>query len=167
MRCFCLPKMAATASSASQNHARRFSWICHGARPQSWPRPAAVSALWAAPTLNPVSYTHLDVYKRQRLERLAPLRGQGVELIAVDGGSTDASMAAALPFVDIVLTSPRGRGKQMNRGAAEAKGDVLLFLHADTILPVSYTHLDVYKRQMPVSTPMAMPSAAPQNRPSV
>ncbi len=70
-----------------------------------------------------------------RLERLAPLRGQGAELIAVDGGSSDASMAAALPFVDLVLTSPRGRGKQMNRGAAEAKGDVLLFLHADTILP--------------------------------
>ncbi len=58
------------------------------------------------------------------------------EVIAVDGGSADASraVAAAHPFVR-VLAAARGRATQMNAGAAAATGDVLLFLHADTLLP--------------------------------
>jgi len=58
------------------------------------------------------------------------------EVIAVDGGSRDASAAIArsYPFVR-VMEAPRGRATQMNTGAAEATGDVLLFLHADTALP--------------------------------
>lgn len=69
------------------------------------------------------------------LMALAPLRGQGVEVIVVDGGSSDDTMARAVPLADRVIVAPRGRARQMNAGAAVARGRVLLFLHADTRLP--------------------------------
>ncbi|WIM06144.1 MAG: TIGR04283 family arsenosugar biosynthesis glycosyltransferase [Candidatus Nitricoxidivorans perseverans] len=69
------------------------------------------------------------------LAALAPLRAAGAEVIVVDGGSDDATVARATPVADRVLTAPRGRASQMNAGAAVARGDVLLFLHADTRLP--------------------------------
>ena len=69
---------------------------------------------------------------------LAPLqsvRAHGVEVILVDGGSSDRTRDIAAPLVDRVIDSERGRAKQMNAGAAVASGDALLFLHADSILP--------------------------------
>ena len=69
------------------------------------------------------------------LQPLQRLRGRGVELIVADGGSRDGTVDAVLPLVDRVLSSPRGRAVQMNAGAAHARGDVLLFLHADARLP--------------------------------
>lgn len=69
------------------------------------------------------------------LGALAPLRDAGAELIVVDGGSTDGTPALAGPLADRLLVAPRGRARQMNAGAAVARGDVLLFLHADTRLP--------------------------------
>lgn len=69
------------------------------------------------------------------LRALAPLRRRGVEVIVVDGGSSDATSELARPLADRVIAGPRGRGVQMNAGAAAARGDVLLFLHADTRLP--------------------------------
>jgi rSAM/selenodomain-associated transferase 2 len=69
------------------------------------------------------------------LRALAPLRTRGAEVIVVDGGSSDATAELARPLADQVLKSQRGRGAQMNAGAAAAHGDVLLFLHADTRLP--------------------------------
>jgi rSAM/selenodomain-associated transferase 2 len=69
------------------------------------------------------------------LRALAPLRMLGAEVIVVDGGSRDATVALAAPCADHVLLSPCGRARQMNAGAAQARGDVLLFLHADTLLP--------------------------------
>ena len=69
---------------------------------------------------------------------LAPLqamRSRGVEVVVVDGGSRDATRALAAPLADLVLQSPRGRARQMNAGAQAAHGEVLVFLHADTILP--------------------------------
>ena len=69
------------------------------------------------------------------LRALAPLRARGAEVIVADGGSADATAARALPLADRVATAPRGRARQMNAGAALASGDVLLFLHADTLLP--------------------------------
>ncbi len=69
------------------------------------------------------------------LAALAPLRQRGAEVIVVDGGSRDRSAELAGPFADQVIAAPRGRGAQMNAGAAAAAGDVLLFLHADTRLP--------------------------------
>ncbi|MFL1404636.1 TIGR04283 family arsenosugar biosynthesis glycosyltransferase [Marinobacter sp. M1N3S26] len=69
------------------------------------------------------------------LERLLPLRAAGAEVIVVDGGSVDDTVALATPRCDRVVTSSAGRAVQMNRGAAIARGQVLLFLHADTELP--------------------------------
>lgn len=69
---------------------------------------------------------------------LAPLqaaRADGCEIIVVDGGSRDGTAALAKPMADRVVGAPRGRAAQMNAGAALARGDVLLFLHADTLLP--------------------------------
>jgi rSAM/selenodomain-associated transferase 2 len=62
-------------------------------------------------------------------------RARAAEVIVVDGGSRDATPALAAPLADRVLESARGRAAQMNAGAREASGDVLLFLHADTVLP--------------------------------
>jgi rSAM/selenodomain-associated transferase 2 len=69
------------------------------------------------------------------LQALQPLRTRGVELALADGGSSDATPALARPWVDAVVDAPRGRALQMNAGAARARADVLLFLHADTRLP--------------------------------
>jgi rSAM/selenodomain-associated transferase 2 len=69
------------------------------------------------------------------LEALAAFRQRGVEVIVVDGGSRDRTVELARPLADRVIAAPRGRGAQMNAGAALATGDVLLFLHADTTLP--------------------------------
>ena len=74
-----------------------------------------------------------------RLAALQGLRAGGVEAIVVDGGSADDSAGRSLPFADRVITAPRGRGRQMNAGAEQATGEVLLFLHADTVLPDSAT----------------------------
>lgn len=69
------------------------------------------------------------------LARLAPLRQHGAELLVVDGGSTDETLAKARAWCDQLISAPRGRGSQMNAGADRASGVVLLFLHADTVLP--------------------------------
>ncbi|MDH4172352.1 MAG: TIGR04283 family arsenosugar biosynthesis glycosyltransferase [Betaproteobacteria bacterium] len=69
------------------------------------------------------------------LGALAPLRARGHEVIVVDGGSSDATARLAAPLADRVIDAPRGRAAQMNKGAAAASGDALLFLHADTRLP--------------------------------
>ncbi len=69
------------------------------------------------------------------LAALAPLRERGAEIVVADGGSRDGSPALAAEAGARVVAAPRGRARQMNAGAAQATGDVLLFLHADTLLP--------------------------------
>jgi glycosyltransferase involved in cell wall biosynthesis len=71
------------------------------------------------------------------LAALAPLRQRGAEVIVADGGSRDATLDLARAGADRVIVAPRGRATQMNAGAALARGDVLIFLHADTRLPVN------------------------------
>lgn len=66
---------------------------------------------------------------------LAPLRARGAQIIVADGGSSDGSVASAQDCGVQVIHAPRGRALQMNAGAQQATGDVLLFLHADTALP--------------------------------
>ena len=62
--------------------------------------------------------------------------GDAVEIVVVDGGSSDGTARIARQRGARVLQAEsRGRARQMNQGAAAATGDVLLFLHADTILP--------------------------------
>jgi len=60
------------------------------------------------------------------------------EVIVADGGSTDGTPELAQELGCHVIRGTRGRGRQMNAGAALARGDVLLFLHADTRLPTSF-----------------------------
>jgi rSAM/selenodomain-associated transferase 2 len=72
------------------------------------------------------------------LAHLADLKvtaNQDFELVFVDGGSTDNTTALIQDADFRVITSPKGRAWQMNAGAAQTTGDVLLFLHADTQLP--------------------------------
>ncbi|MFQ5682912.1 MAG: TIGR04283 family arsenosugar biosynthesis glycosyltransferase [Candidatus Binatia bacterium] len=59
------------------------------------------------------------------------------EIIVVDGGSTDRTRTIARQKGALLISAPCGRALQMNRGAEAARGDVLLFLHADTQLPAS------------------------------
>lgn len=66
------------------------------------------------------------------------------EVIIVDGGSTDQTIAIAEVFCAEasnvrVVTAPTGRARQMNEGAKTSRGDILLFLHADTRLPTEAT----------------------------
>ncbi len=65
---------------------------------------------------------------------LEALRGE-FEVIVCDGGSSDRTVEIARQSGLRVIASPRGRGQQMNAGARETRGDVLLFLHSDTRLP--------------------------------
>lgn len=68
------------------------------------------------------------------LTALHPLRNQA-EIIVSDGGSTDDTVMIAAKLADRVVRTRKGRAFQMNAGAQQAKGEVLLFLHADTFLP--------------------------------
>lgn len=69
------------------------------------------------------------------LQALQGLRAAGHEVIVADAGSPDGTAELAAPLCDRVVVSEKGRALQMNAGAAVARGDVLLFLHADTRLP--------------------------------
>ncbi|MDD5759339.1 MAG: TIGR04283 family arsenosugar biosynthesis glycosyltransferase [Desulfobulbaceae bacterium] len=62
-----------------------------------------------------------------------------LEIIVVDGNSTDQTRELAKQLGTTVLSAPPGRARQMNAGAALAKGNILLFLHADTLLPADFT----------------------------
>jgi len=58
-----------------------------------------------------------------------------IEIIVSDGGSTDGTIELAINKADKVINAPKGRYKQLNTGAMESSGDILLFLHADSNLP--------------------------------
>ena len=61
-----------------------------------------------------------------------------VEVIVVDGGSKDDTVEIAKSLCVKVISAPAGRACQMNAGALVASGEILLFLHADTLLPPEF-----------------------------
>lgn len=66
---------------------------------------------------------------------------QLLEIIVVDGGSTDETIAFAKAKKATVITAPKGRAKQMNAGATIAQNNILYFLHADSFPPKNYDTL--------------------------
>lgn len=76
-----------------------------------------------------------DEFIAATLTSLQAFRKEGHELIVVDGGSDDDTVGHAHALADQVLTAPRGRASQMHAGAHLAHGDVLWFIHADSLPP--------------------------------
>lgn len=77
------------------------------------------------------------------IEQFHDLAGRW-ELIVADSGSDDGTRETVARMPDVTLVNaPRGRGAGMNAGAGAAHGEILLFLHADTLLPVSAYRLIV------------------------
>ena len=74
------------------------------------------------------------------------VRQLGVEVIVADGGSDDGTRSIAAAHGARVIIAPRGRGPQLNAGAALARGRSLLFLHADTTLPTGFA--DIVQRTL-------------------
>ena len=90
------------------------------------------------PTLNEV----------QNLEQTVRplLNDEWIEVVIADGGSTDGTVELARSLGCRVITANRGRGRQMNAGAALATGEYLLFLHADTQVPPNFFELPLRRR---------------------
>jgi len=64
-----------------------------------------------------------------------------IEIIIIDGGSTDQTLSIARNFgATALLSEKKGRAAQMNKGASIAKGNILYFLHADSIPPQNFTN---------------------------
>ena len=80
------------------------------------------------PTLDEAYSLGATLHALTRLEH-----GRRVEVIVADGGSTDATREIAEGHGARVISAARGRGAQMHAGATAARGDVLWFLHADTV----------------------------------
>ncbi|MGD1897453.1 MAG: TIGR04283 family arsenosugar biosynthesis glycosyltransferase [Phormidesmis sp.] len=88
------------------------------------------SASIIIPTLN-----EADCLARS-LRCLSILNPPATEIIVVDGGSSDKTIAIAQKYNTIILTAPHAqRALQMNLGAQQASGDILCFLHGDTLVP--------------------------------
>lgn len=73
----------------------------------------------------------------QYLEAVCP-NSNKIEILVVDGGSNDNTVSIARKSNTKLFFSEKGRAKQLNTGAKNAKGDVLYFLHADTYPPKNY-----------------------------
>jgi rSAM/selenodomain-associated transferase 2 len=95
------------------------------------------------PVLNESANLHLAIESTQPSDN--------IEVIVVDGGSIDDTCQVAVELGVQVITSPAGRSRQMNLGAAAATGDILLFLHGDSRLPLGFDRL--IRQTMSVNQP--------------
>ncbi|MCA0233674.1 MAG: TIGR04283 family arsenosugar biosynthesis glycosyltransferase [Bacteroidetes bacterium] len=91
------------------------------------------------PTLNEEKNVHDVINRLQQYGDCYVL-----EIIIVDGGSTDNTAQVAEAAGAVVVTSPKGRALQMNAGAARAAGEVLYFVHADTQVVESFAE-DIFE----------------------
>jgi len=71
----------------------------------------------------------------ETLQALQEMRGRGIEIIVADGGSIDTTVELCTPLADRIIIAATGRARQMQAGAASARGSVLWFLHADSRVP--------------------------------
>jgi rSAM/selenodomain-associated transferase 2 len=86
------------------------------------------------------TYNEADQIAQTISKTLAATGSHKTEIIVVDGGSTDKTVAIANDCGAITLLNKRkGRGAQMNKGASMATGEILYFLHADSIPPQNFT----------------------------
>ncbi len=110
--------------------ARIYTILTVGRTPADPPEAAGPWLSVVMPALNEAPHV------RGALGALQPARHHGAEVLLVDGGSRDATRCQALDLCDRVLRSPPGRARQMQCGAEHARGEVLWFVHADTVVPV-------------------------------
>lgn len=82
------------------------------------------------PTRNEAATIHATIARAQQ--------GSILEIVVADGNSTDKTREIASQLGAKVIGSKVGRARQMNAGAARARGEILLFLHADTLLPPDF-----------------------------
>jgi len=89
---------------------------------------------------NKISAIIITLNEERYVERLLKQLSNDneIELIVSDGGSIDRTARAAKRYTEKVVVGERGRGVQLNAGAALAHGDILWFLHADSIPPDDY-----------------------------
>ncbi|MDR6299777.1 TIGR04283 family arsenosugar biosynthesis glycosyltransferase [Mesonia maritima] len=80
------------------------------------------------------------INEEENLKILLPhlVESKAKEIIIVDGGSKDESKKIAKSFGALVFDSAKSRAKQMNLGAKKASGDILYFVHADSIPPKNF-----------------------------
>ena len=84
------------------------------------------------PTLNE------SVYLADTLQSIFDATSNPIQIIVVDGSSVDNTVEIATKFGVQVLLCGNGRSYQMNAGAAVATGDILMFLHGDTLVPIGF-----------------------------
>jgi len=91
---------------------------------------------------NKISVIIITLNEERYVERLLKQLSneRDIELIVSDGGSIDRTARVAKRYTEKVIVGERGRGVQLNVGAALATGDILWFLHADSIPPNNFKH---------------------------
>jgi glycosyltransferase involved in cell wall biosynthesis len=100
-------------------------------------------------TLNEAEYIQKTIEKARFAAQFPSGNINSIEIIVSDGGSTDGTQEIAKKIADHLIVGPSGRFRQLNKAAEFAKGDILLFLHADAILPKGAISQIFYRLQNP------------------